>query len=58
VRPKDAGALASAIGYLLDHPEEAACMANAARTRARQAFAWEGFVDAYDALYRQAVTDG
>jgi glycogen(starch) synthase len=35
VRPKDAGALASAIGYLLDHPEEAACMANAARTRAR-----------------------
>ncbi len=54
--PKDDHrALADAIAFLLDHPEQAMLMGNAARLRAREIFSLARYVDAYDALYRTMI---
>ena len=55
VEPESPESLAAAIGYLLDHPQIATQMGQAARLRAQGEFSWERHVDAYDGLYRQLV---
>jgi glycogen(starch) synthase len=49
----DSNALATAIAYLLDRPNVAAQMGQAARKRALTKFGWEPHVDAFEALYRR-----
>lgn len=49
----DAGGLAEAIAYLLDHPETAIQMGQMARQRAQELFSFGRWVDAYDVLYRK-----
>jgi glycogen(starch) synthase len=53
VDKEDPDALANAIVALLEDPATADRMAAAARKRARQRFAWDRCVDAYDRLYQQ-----
>jgi len=48
-------ALADAIGSLLQHPNDARRMGEAARRRALAAFSFDRHVEAYDALYRMLV---
>ena len=48
-------ALAQAMAFLLDHPEVAAQMGEAARCRVLRDFAWEGYVNAYDTLYSKLL---
>lgn len=55
VDSEDRGGLVVAVASLLDHPETARRMGDAARDRALELFGWERHVDAYDALYRQLV---
>ena len=52
VRSEDSTELAEAIAFLLDNPQTATQMGEAAHRRARQIFSWERTVDAYDALYQ------
>jgi glycogen(starch) synthase len=54
----DVTALANAIAFLLDHPDRAARMGQAARHRAREVFSFERHVDAYEALYRRLTVYG
>jgi glycogen(starch) synthase len=49
----DPRALADAVVSLLDRPGATARMGAAARERAERCFCWEGFVEAYDRLYRR-----
>jgi glycosyltransferase involved in cell wall biosynthesis len=51
--PGDVSALARAITFMLSHPERAAAMGLAARTRAQEHFRFEQVADAFDTLYRQ-----
>jgi glycogen(starch) synthase len=51
VPPDNVEALAAALRVILLEPERAAAMGQAARRRALSQFAFEGMVDAYDALY-------
>ena len=51
VETGDISALAEAITSLLDHPDRAARMGQAARSRAQTMFSWKHHVDAFDALY-------
>jgi glycosyltransferase involved in cell wall biosynthesis len=53
VDPEDTVGLAGAIALLLIHPEQAAQMGRAGRSRVQELFSWEHCVDAYDALYRK-----
>jgi glycogen synthase len=53
VAPEDPTGLAEAIVHLLEHPETAAQMGQAARRRVQEVFSWRQCVDAYDALYRK-----
>jgi glycogen(starch) synthase len=55
VEKEDSEALAKAIAFLLEYPQTAAEMGQAARTRAQTIFNWERHVDAYDALYRRLI---
>jgi len=55
VRKDDSGALASAVEFLLDHPEEAMTMGKAGRLRAQRVFGLPRYVDAYDTLYRTLI---
>lgn len=55
VEPEDSHALAEAIAHLLDHPEAATKMGEAARRRAQELFSWKRHVDAFDALYRRVI---
>ncbi len=55
VERDDSHALAEAITYLLDHPEVATRMGEAARRRAQELFSWTRHVDAFDAVYRRLV---
>ncbi len=55
VEKEDSKALAEAIAFLLDHPETARRIGEAARCRAREVFSWERCVDAYDDLYRNLI---
>src|SRR5215813_2063780 len=52
IEKEDSQALATAIEFLLHHPDTATRMGQAARGRAREVFSWKRCVDAYDALYR------
>jgi glycogen(starch) synthase len=51
--PGDVSALARAMTFMLGHPERAAAMGRAARTRAQENFRFEQVTDAFDTLYRQ-----
>jgi glycogen(starch) synthase len=53
VRPEDQAALAEAIVFLLEHPEEAVRMGQMGRRRVQDVFNWQHCVDAYDMLYRK-----
>ena len=53
VKPEDPKGLAEAIVFLLDRPEGARRMGQAARSRTQEVFGWKQCVDAYDALYRE-----
>jgi glycosyltransferase involved in cell wall biosynthesis len=55
VERDDSSGLAEAIEYLLERPELAAKMGEAARSRARELFSWNRHVDAFDALYRRLI---
>jgi glycosyltransferase involved in cell wall biosynthesis len=57
VEREDSAALADAIASILDRPEVAKKMSQAAQTRARATFNSKQHVDAFDALYRQLVDD-
>jgi glycogen synthase len=57
VEKEDSHALARAIAFLLEHPETASRMGQAALTRAQKKFDWKRHVDAYDALYRKLIRD-
>lgn len=52
----DASALAEAVALLLETPEQASRMGQAARETARAEFDLQACVDAYDRLYRRLVT--
>jgi glycogen(starch) synthase len=58
VEPEDHNALAEAMAMLLDQPETARSMGEAARCRVQTVFSWDRHVNAYDALYRQLVANG
>jgi glycogen(starch) synthase len=58
VEPENPAALGEALASLLDHPETAMQMGQAARYRAQDVFSWERHVNGYDALYRQVITSG
>ncbi len=55
VEEENSTALATAITFLLNQPETAACMGQTARSRVRREFSWEKHVDAYDKLYRALI---
>ncbi|MFL5887071.1 MAG: glycosyltransferase family 4 protein [Thermoleophilaceae bacterium] len=57
VEPRDSEALASAIGSLLEQPDEAARLAREGRTRAERA-GWDAVVDAHLAVYEQVLDGG
>ena len=56
IEPEDSNALAEGIGWLLDHPESATQMGQAARRRVQEAFSWEQCVTAYNDLWRRLIT--
>jgi len=55
VEPEDSAELAEAIIFLLDHPEKAMRMGQAARQRALDVFSWERCVDGYANLYKRLI---
>jgi glycogen(starch) synthase len=57
VEKEDSQALAQAIVFLLEHPETATQLGQAAREQAQKEFNWQRHVDAYAALYRKLITD-
>lgn len=52
----DSGALAEAVTFLIDRPDQAIAMGKVGRIRARQIFTLSRCIDAYHALYRQLVS--
>jgi glycosyltransferase involved in cell wall biosynthesis len=58
VESEDCHALAEAIAILLNQPETAARMGQAARCRVQERFSWEQCVTAYDSLWRRLVVNG
>jgi glycogen(starch) synthase len=57
VERENSAALADAIASILDRPEVAKKMGQAAQTRAQATFKSEQHVDAFDALYRQLIDE-
>jgi glycogen(starch) synthase len=57
VGKEDGAALAEAILFLLEHPDEAARLGEAARRRAADAFSMERYLDQHDALYRRLIKE-
>ncbi len=55
IESENSAALAQAITGLLEQPERARQMGQAARRRAKEVFSWERYVNAYDALYQQLI---
>jgi len=55
VEPGSSDALAEAIAWLLEHPQKAVQIGQAGRQRAEEVFAWDRYVDAYDALYQRLI---
>ena len=53
VENENSDALAEGIALLLNNPETARKLGQAAQSRAQELFNWDGHVDAYDALYRK-----
>ncbi|MCL6738333.1 glycosyltransferase [Streptomyces neyagawaensis] len=53
--PADPGGLAHAVGWMLDHPREAAAMGVQGRERVRGAFTPEAMCTAIDACYRELL---
>jgi glycogen(starch) synthase len=53
VAKESIGALATAVNWLVTHPEVAVSMGHAARRRAQRIFGWEQHVAAYGALYEK-----
>jgi len=58
VPPEDPEALARALIFLLEHPEEAARFGRAGRLRAERTFGWGDYVEAYDRLYHTLCPGG
>lgn len=56
VPPDSPGALAAAIKTLIEAPDRARALGEAARERALRDFRWDGFVDAYDGLFARLAT--
>ena len=54
-KKEDSVGLAQAISFLLEHPETAAQMGQAARRRAQEVFSLGRCVNAYDALYQTLI---
>jgi glycogen(starch) synthase len=52
---ENVGDLADAASFMLENPQAAIKMGQAARQRVHKVFSWEGHVDAYDALYRRLI---
>jgi glycosyltransferase involved in cell wall biosynthesis len=57
VERENSAALADAIASILDRPEVAKKMGQAAQTRAQATFKSEQHVDAFDALYRELIDE-
>lgn len=57
VEPGDTAALADAIQYVLDHPDEAEKVARAGAERVRTHFSLAHQIGAYDALFRSLVAE-
>ncbi len=55
VEPLDSAGVAEAAIWLLDHPDEARRMGEAAAVHTREHFIWEGCVNAHEALYKKLV---
>jgi glycogen(starch) synthase len=55
VAPEDSAALADAIEFLIEHPERAVKMGQAARRRAESYFGWTRYLDDTEALYQRLV---
>ena len=53
---EDTAALAEAIVFLLEHPQEAIQMGETGRRRVQDVFNWQRCVDAYDDLYQNLAT--
>jgi glycogen(starch) synthase len=58
VEAENVEALAEALAYLLDHPETAHRLGQAARLRVEQEFGWEQYVSAYEALFQRLAENG
>jgi len=58
VPPEDPGALAAALGGLLDHPDRRAAMGIAARRKAEREFSLADAVDRYSEIYREIARKG
>ena len=57
VEREDVAALAAAVLTLIEHPDAARQMGEAARRRALEVFGWERYLDEYDSLYRHLVSE-
>jgi glycogen synthase len=53
VEKENVEGLTQAIAFLLDHPQQASRMGEAARHRARELFSLSSCIDAYDTIYRK-----
>jgi glycosyltransferase involved in cell wall biosynthesis len=58
VNKEDSAGLAAALAFLLEHPETATRMGQAAQRRGQEVFSWQRYVDAYDTLCRQLIGKG
>ena len=54
--PEDMVGLADAMTFLFTHPEQAAQMGRAGRSRVQERFSWQQCVASYEALYHQLAT--
>ena len=52
---ENVGGLAESISFLLENPQAALQMGQAARDRVQTVFSWEQHVNAYDALYQKLI---
>jgi glycogen(starch) synthase len=55
IEKENTQALADAIAYILDNPDLASHMGQAARLRALQVFSLENYINSYDRLYRKII---
>ncbi len=55
VPPRNPEAIAEAIDYFVEHPEERAAMGRAARRRIEETFTWEGAAREMEKVYREVI---